>query len=268
MAEEWQVEILNPTTDGQFFLTFTNNNGDQYVLEDNISYSAEAWELNNALWADYYSKNIYTATTTTKTLYDVDDNVITATDMGTVARIVFNVKLEKRINGYSFSSVEITVFDSATGNTYYPAIRDDALLIAQDAVTSSAPLGGGFTLKCTDPETSTEYESREFSWAWQAKHIANSLQEDIPFLASAVVGFDGVADPSDDRWYWENYRKFHLEFVDYLGDVPQCTIQDSGSNPMTGNNVVMTATTRQEGGSAYWFEPIPSEMLATSITKP
>jgi len=166
VAEEWQVEILNPTTDGQFFLTFTNNNGDQYVLEDNISYSAEAWELNNALWADYYSKNIYTATTTTKTLYDVDDNVITATDMGTVARIVFNVKLEKRINGYSFSSVEITVFDSATGNTYYPAIRDDALLIAQDAVTSSAPLGGRLILKYKDPETSTEYESREFSWAW------------------------------------------------------------------------------------------------------
>lgn len=144
--------------------------------------------------------------------------------MSEAARIVFNVKLEKRIDGFSFSSVTITVFDSAVGETYYPAIKDDALGIAPDAVASSAPLGGTFTLKCTDPATNIEYESSEFNWGWQAKHIANTLQQDIPFLASAVVGFDGVSDPLDDRWYWENYRKFHLEFVDYLGDVPQCTI--------------------------------------------
>lgn len=50
---------------------------------------------------------------------------------------------------------------------------------------------------------------------------------DIPFLSSAVIGFNGIPEGTDDdsqRWYWDNYRKITIEFVDYLGNVPQCTI--------------------------------------------
>ena len=100
-------------------------------------------------------------------MYDVDNNEISPASVADAARLVFNVKLEMRINGFSFNAVEATAFDlDVTAATYYPAIKDDAAGIAPDAVASSAPLGGHFTIKCTDPNSGVETESREFTWGW------------------------------------------------------------------------------------------------------
>lgn len=53
--------------------------------------------------------------------------------------------------------------------------------------------------------------------------------------------------------------------------IDQCTIQsatDSPENELTGFNVVFSSSTQSDFGSNLFFEPIPMEMLFTSVTKP
>lgn len=88
-------------------------------------------------------------------------------------------------------------------------------------------------------------------WNWGSEYIANQISEYIPFLASAVIGRNGVPEGTANdghRWYWENYRRFQIEFFDVTGNVPQCSIQSSVDDPLTGNNVVFNSWTIQEGG--------------------
>ena len=47
---------------------------------------------------------------------------------------------------------------------------------------------------------------------------------DIPFLASSVKGWNYSHEWTWERGYWANFRKFNIDFVDYQGNVPQCTI--------------------------------------------
>jgi len=85
------------------------------------------------------------------------------------------------------------------------------------------------------------------------------------------MGFNGIPDGLTDRNYWNNYRKFYIEFKDLLSEMDQCTIQsatDSVDNYLTGLNVVFSSSTISDFGSNLFFEPIPMEMLFTPVTKP
>lgn len=72
------------------------------------------------------------------------------------------------------------------------------------------------------------------------------MSEKIPFLASAVIGYNGVPQNTandGDRAYWQNYRRFQIEFYDKLGNVPQCTIQsavDPVEDELTGYNLSLS----------------------------
>lgn len=53
--------------------------------------------------------------------------------------------------------------------------------------------------------------------------------------------------------------------------MPQCTIQsadDDVANELTGYNLSLSQSTIVEGGTNLFFEPIPAEMLFTSVTVP
>ena len=50
-------------------------------------------------------------------------------------------------------------------------------------------------------------------------------------------------------------------FQDYHGDVPQCSIVSSPSNPIEGTEIVMNASTFREYGQNLMFEPVPLEFL-------
>jgi len=68
--------------------------------------------------------------------------------------------------------------------------------------------------------------------------------------------------------YSDNGRELQIVFQDYHGDVPQCTIEPSDSNPIEGNNVVLNAITVREYGQNLMFEPIPLEFLYADAQKP
>ena len=73
---------------------------------------------------------------------------------------------------------------------------------------------------------------------------------------------------TSDRIYWQNYRRFHIEFYDSLKNVAQCVISSSTTTPITGLSPTFASITAVEGGTSLFFEPIPREMLYTSVTKP
>ena len=81
----------------------------------------------------------------------------------------------------------------------YPANNDP------EAKTSSAPLGGYFTIECEDPDTGAIGTTSNIAWNTGAEWIAYNMSENIPFLASSVIGYNGVADGTandGDRAYW------------------------------------------------------------------
>ena len=74
-----------------------------------------------------------------------------------------------------------------------------------EAIASSAPLGGYFTIKCEDPDTGAIESTPNLGWGTDATWIAYSMSENIPFLASAVIGHNGIPEGTADdsqRWYW------------------------------------------------------------------
>lgn len=109
---------------------------------------------------------------------------IEVSDFASAKRIVFQFDLDLRITGYSFAAVEVTIFDSAaTAEVYTPAEGSEG------AIASSAPLAGYFTISCTDPYTNAVLTSNNMGWWLDGDKIAEQLQEDLPFLASTVIGF-------------------------------------------------------------------------------
>lgn len=61
----------------------------------------------------------------------------------------------------------------------------------------------------------------------------------------------------------------YIHFIDFNGDVPQCTIKSATDTPIEGGtNLTYDSTTEQEWGKNLMFEPIPMEMLYTPATKP
>jgi hypothetical protein len=50
--------------------------------------------------------------------------------------------------------------------------------------------------------------------------------------------------------------------------MPQCFLTSGVNTPLTGNNIAFKAETLQNYGSTLMFEPVPMEMLYTSVTSP
>ena len=211
------MEILNPD-DGKFFLTITNSDGDNISNEDNLDLDISASSLRNVLQSEYYYRQVGSALTVTRTMYDVD-GAETST-YADAASIMFNIKVEKRITSLSFAAITATVFDSgATINFYYVANGDSA-----PAVQSSDPLNGHFTITCTDPDTGESVVSGDMWYGWNYNNFMDVINVSMPFLADKIYIYNGVAEGVDDRWYWDNYRKFYIEFVDTVTNYDKCTI--------------------------------------------
>ena len=69
--------------------------------------------------------------------------------------------------------------------------------------------------------------------------------------------------------YSVNGIELVLHFLDYHGDVPQCTIESSEDDPITGNDVIeFNSITYREYGQNLMFEPMPLEFMYTDATQP
>ena len=71
-------------------------------------------------------------------------------------------------------------------------------------------------MTCTDPDTNQPVTSADFGWNWQGKDISNQISSSIGFISSVTTGWNGFYEGGDANrsHYWENYRKFYIEFTD------------------------------------------------------
>lgn len=76
-----------------------------------------------------------------KTYYDADDLEVAEGDAG-ITKVIFTLKLQLRIDGFSFDSAQVANIDSASVVTVTPPSL---------GIQSTAPLGGRFVIKCPDP---------------------------------------------------------------------------------------------------------------------
>lgn len=56
IPEQWSIEINNPDSTGQWFMTFTNSNGDQFSNEDNLSLDVDTNTVRSQIWDAYYKR--------------------------------------------------------------------------------------------------------------------------------------------------------------------------------------------------------------------
>ena len=84
-------------------------------------------------------------------------------------------------------------------------------------------------------------------WNYSGSQYAHFVNENIPYLSSNLIGYNGVpegtANDEDRYYYYENYRRFHIEFSNELGNVPLCTIQSGVDDPLTGNSPTFSSFT-------------------------
>lgn len=129
-------------------------------------------------------------------------------------------------------------------------------------------------MTCTDPSDATVWHSSDNSYDLWEEGLREDFNTHFPFAADKL---DVKSCHRSDCEYPENCRCLVLEFKNVIGDVPQCTIDSSVANPtadpviaeITGEGTpTFDETTLRQGGVNLVFEPIPLEMLRTSVTKP
>ena len=183
-------------------MVFTANNGTEVTPEEEnyLSFTDEDWKIRNKL-KDYFfnpfvGSNIECKSTLYKESFTVKDDVkcynanvqidcaeyepgkttckwsngITTDckaesveeetdDLAEATKIVYRFRLWKRINGFSFADVRKVSDDDTPIFTFLLPAKSD-----EGAVASSAPFGGSFTIKCQDPDSEAEVETRNIPW--------------------------------------------------------------------------------------------------------
>ena len=69
-------------------------------------------------------------------------------------------------------------------------------------------------------------------------------------------------------WYRENGVQWRLLFPGYNADPGQFTIESSIADPLTGDNITFTNSTRQPYGTNLFYKTVPFEYLKTFETNP
>ena len=93
------------------------------------------------------------------------------------------------------------------------------------------------------------------------------LTKDIPWLASKL--YIRTAYPKiKGGTYGVNTERWHVTFLDFREDIPDCFLTSGVSTPIVGQNVVFEVETIREFGESLFFEPVPQEMLVTAATRP
>ena len=207
VPETWSIEITDPSAWGQWFLQFTKTDAtQQYVPIDatyNFYFNWDPATICHYLTTDFFNTEAGAFVSCTRTMYNDDD---VTTDFNEANFIRYQVKLRKRIEGNSFSSVVATSTDPAS--TIEIKFHGDG----DYSAVSTAPLAGSFTISCTDPETNNVDTTDELSIYWTGPYIAFMMSEKIPFLSSNVVGYngspEGTVNDEDRQLYNENYKRF------------------------------------------------------------
>lgn len=162
--------------------------------------------------------------------YDADD--IETTDSSLAVKSIYTVTLLRQINGPSYTTASVIMVSGDAVNVE----------IAAPFQQSTPPLSGAFYISCPNAD-GNPFKTRDLGYGHWTEGIDFYAQLEIPHLQFMTYIRD-----TGKYSYADNGREFMIVFQDYHGDVPQCTIESSDSNPIEGNNVVLNAITSREYG--------------------
>ena len=185
--------------------------------------------------------------TCSKTLYDSTDTE--TTDSSASVKHIFSCRVKKLISGAAFSSA--SVIGTTTSTISIAKIQ-----------SSSTPLGGSFKVTCPD-ENGNLWSTNDENYNRWVEGLDFDVQLFIPHAQFNIQIFNGYKYD-----YNENGRSFAVVWEDYHGNPPDCYIESSTDNPLTGDNVTMNTTIVQEYGQNLMFAPIPLEFIHTDVTQP
>ena len=259
VAETWEIHVTDPSS-GVYALVFMDPKDDEFVrTEDNIRSDCSAGTFEDRIRDRYYKHHVGSSVTVTKTNYDAA-GLPDPVDASLIKTSVYRVEVDKRLNAPSFKSISV-IKDPANSSTVTVVKPTDV-----GGALGTAPLGGSYIINCPDPGNPLAIaQTTEIQWHEWAPGIEIAINENIPFLAGRV----NVKDLHvPNQHYWENARRFSITFSGLEVDAPQCYATSGVTTPITGNNVAFSSSTISEYGSNKFFEPIPMEMLFSSVTKP
>jgi hypothetical protein len=171
-----------------------------------------------------------------------------------VTRYVYTVTLLKRVSANSFTM-------AAAGSTD----GTSSTISIQQTQQSGVPLSGKFKIACkVNDGDAVPFETAEMGFNHWCPGISNSLENYIPHaFGRAYVR---------DLWeydYRENGIAFAIVWDGFQGNVPQCEIISSSTDPLTGDDSLsLSSTTIREGGSNIVYDVIPLELLVADSTSP
>jgi len=248
--DTFRVTILNPD-DGEFIMNFQDT-------EDLTEYHS-TWPITangnlDHMWSkfsSYCGGRFGTWCRVAIEMYD-DQDVITLDPALTVKNVI-TVELMRLITGPSTNNILIA--KTSTASTITVELPSEVQL-------SSTPLNGKYQIKCLDADGFTSL-SQEIEW-W---HSANTIAERIfngcdQFYDRLEVWETGVPD------YRQNGIELIIKFQGLNADPGQFEVVSVDTDPLQGDNILLTWETVTPYSTNLWYEPVPFEMLKTYETKP
>ena len=140
VAEEWTLTINNPDS-GSFLLNFIVATANGPVVKQTLPMNADmsAGTLRQRIVQLVYTKFYGSNIEVTKLRYDVNDVVTDVT--ADVVKAIYTIKVLKRINQASASTISAVPIDTAASVVATPPMG---------GILSSTPLSGNFIISCPD----------------------------------------------------------------------------------------------------------------------
>lgn len=178
-------------------------------------------------------------------------------------KYIYTVKLMRRINGFSFSSVVAapvgTIPSTVTVQPPY----------GTTGTASSVPMTGNFIIKCTDSD-GVVHSSKPISHTQWDEGIRITLNE-MPYLRGRVRLYDTWTGDETNGWsfsYRENGRSLVAIFEGFRSNPPLCSLAQDTTNPTIGNNVQFVSEILRPYGQSLMFEPVGLEFLYSDAQLP
>lgn len=211
--EMTRLTIVNPDK-GTFRITFMNPKTFKKEVSEEMKANMSAAQISNSV-KKYFNGAAGANPVVTKTNYDADNKV--TEDAEKVVKSVYEIKLDRLINGQSAESMTLNKLSSKSEITLEPLV-----------VKSGPPISGKYKIKCV-------YEDGAFSetkpMAWNTNHfnIFRGIGEGCMKMRDRIRIFNKAQFPSQTVG-----TAFYIDFNGYNGNVGQFEIVSDPDDPLVG----------------------------------
>ena len=182
---------------------------------------------------------------------------------GSVLTTTYRIKRKEPIWNVSFGSFAIYTEGTTEASTHI------SIKPPKDVQQSDPPLdynGGKFTIMCPDAQGNEHFTQEMAMQGWEGSVDAR-LHRDIPHFSPFKV----LAKKPMRMGFADNQTggtKILIHMLELEGEVPQCEIRNSSTEPLTIGNGKITKEKIRNYAESLWFDPVPLEMLYSPARKP